>query len=514
MVLPWSSGRDGLRMRDPRSWRRAFFCAAAAILTASGLDSAWPNAFRCGVWRKQLLRPLAQPTQRLTAFQLKVKHGCSCSGPRSISAGNRARIAVCRTAGSDSDGSTSEGTPGLAEVLRRVASPGLLLAASLALAAGARGGCVSSAASVGACAVLGAALGQRTAFGRAMTGPVCAMALGVLASQIVPAQTAVLQLLQRLVVSLATPLLLLSCNLREVMGASTRRLLIAFVLGSFSTFLAATASCFLLRRPLLAACGDWENVSKVVAALAAKNIGSGMNFVAVSQALHMQPALVAASLAADSALGLAYFPVAASLTPSSGAEPLLAEDDSSDHSRRSRPSGNSWRAAAFTLLTAASIAIAAEAVALPGYSYIVSSAFAVALAVLPWGASLYPSGELLGWPLLYLYFASAGFTAGSVEATALAAYCPLLVFGVALYGFHLFFLLLGGRLLGLSRGELMVASSANIGGPATASSLAMAKGLQELSRPAVLVGTVGNAVGTPLGVLMFRALLAVGRGIG
>ena len=40
-----------------------------------------------------------------------------------------------------------------------------------------------------------------------------------------------------------------------------------------------------------------------------------MNFIAVAQALHMRPLIVAASLAVDSALGIVYFPLAASLTP-------------------------------------------------------------------------------------------------------------------------------------------------------------------------------------------------------
>lgn len=45
-------------------------------------------------------------------------------------------------------------------------------------------------------------------------------------------------------------------------------------------------------------------------------------------------------------------------------------------------------------------------------------------------------------------------------------------FGILLYMLHLLLLLVFGRLVGLQRQELLVASSANIGGPATASAWA------------------------------------------
>ena len=85
------------------------------------------------------------------------------------------------------------------------------------------------------------------------------------------------------------------------------------------------------------------------------------------------------------------------------------------------------------------------------------------------------AGDDLGKLVLYLYFASAGATGGSL-AGALPYAAALAPFLAVLYGTHLAFLLLvAGPAAGFGRRELLVASNANIGGPATAASLAAAQ---------------------------------------
>ena len=59
---------------------------------------------------------------------------------------------------------------------------------------------------------------------------------------------------------------------------------------------------------------------------------------------------------------------------------------------------------------------------------------------------------------------------------------------------------------------LLVASNANIGGPATASALATGNGWPSLVAPALLVGNAGYAIATPLAVLLHTALRALGLG--
>ena len=52
------------------------------------------------------------------------------------------------------------------------------------------------------------------------------------------------------------------------------------------------------------------------------------------------------------------------------------------------------------------------------------------------------------------------------------------------------------------KGEIILASNANIGGPTTAAGMAIAQGWSRLVGPCMLVGTLGYAIGTWLGILV------------
>ena len=90
----------------------------------------------------------------------------------------------------------------------------------------------------------------------------------------------------------------------------------------------------------------------------------------------------------------------------------------------------------------------------------------------------------------------------------------LLALLLILYAVHLTIVLGGGALLrrrtGLARffgtPLLLIASNANIGGPATASALAVGNGWPSLVTPALLVGNLGFAIATPLSLLLHAAL--------
>ncbi|TWH81405.1 uncharacterized protein DUF819 [Sedimentibacter saalensis] len=64
-----------------------------------------------------------------------------------------------------------------------------------------------------------------------------------------------------------------------------------------------------------------------------------------------------------------------------------------------------------------------------------------------------------------------------------------------------------GKLLNYSVEEIIIASNANIGGPTTATAMAISKGWTDLVAPAMLVGVFGYGVGTYLGIIVGNLLL-------
>ena len=110
----------------------------------------------------------------------------------------------------------------------------------------------------------------------------------------------------------------------------------------------------------------------------------------------------------------------------------------------------------------------------------------------------------LGVVLMQVFFATIG--AGAHVGTVVRVGAALFVFAAVILAVHLVVLLLVGRLLGADLVELVVASNANMGGPATAAAMAVARGWRALVIPAVLCGTLGYAVATFIGVAVGRVL--------
>ena len=125
-------------------------------------------------------------------------------------------------------------------------------------------------------------------------------------------------------------------------------------------------------------------------------------------------------------------------------------------------------------------------------------------------------GSEMGTIALYLFFATAGWAGGGLGAL-LAGGPVLLAFMLTLHATHLFVVVGLGRALRVGprvnalfcTPHLLVGSNANIGGPATAPVLAIGSGWPSLVTPAMLVGNVGYAIGTPLCLLLHAFLTQV-----
>ena len=393
-------------------------------------------------------------------------------------------------------------------------------------------------------AATGYRIGTTTAVGRIVTGPICAMALTFAAAGVgvLPTAGAGVSAAQGLAVRVATPLLLFSADLRAI-ATRAGRLVPSFFLGCVGTVLGTLAGVSLLRAPLVSAFGP--DGFKVVAALAAKNVGGGINFVAVAGALRLSGAPFAAALAADNLMALVYFPLCSYLgrkepdpfptadgggVDGGGAAALTAASPSTQPGASGGGGGGGGggaedEASVARLSSALAVGVAVMAVSRRlGFSLSYDLPIATALTVAAATAAprqlqpLAPAAERLGTLALYLFFATAGWVGGDLGMdTFLGGGAVLLAFLAVLYAVH-FAVVVGvaallrvplrraGNERALPLSMLLTASNANIGGPATACALAVGCGWDGLVTPALLVGNLGYAIATPLGFVLHRLM--------
>jgi len=369
---------------------------------------------------------------------------------------------------------------------------------------------------LGVCAAVGANA-ERTRAGRALSGPVVSMGLalalgtlGVLPDPSAHGYTGLMDALVRV----GTPLLLLDSNLSAVVrqgGAA----LPAFAVGALGTVAGGLAGALVAGPGLVDAVGA-QDAAKLASALVAKNVGSGVNFVAVATTTGMGADAFQLGYAADNIVGILYFlAVFAVGQRVNEKHPLPREEnglgDASKGTDAKSPTDAPPTASALATCLGGALLLSAVCGRVAPDAYLpLETAIVVAVAtLLPRAtAPLAAPGAALGGALLYLFFAAAGACGGGAAGALLARSPAVLLFSLTLVAVHLLTVYgLGRRLLGLDARALLVASNANVGGPATAASMAASLAWPALVAPGVLVGTLGLAVATFLGLALGPTLL-------
>lgn len=103
---------------------------------------------------------------------------------------------------------------------------------------------------------------------------------------------------------------------------------------------------------------------------------------------------------------------------------------------------------------------------------------------------------------LFLVALAAGADVGHMLDTGLTFF----VYASLLLLIHTAIVVLGARVFGLGLRNAIIGSTACVGGVTSAAAIASAKGWPDLIVPGVLAGTIGNAVGTLLGVSVWSFL--------
>ncbi len=347
---------------------------------------------------------------------------------------------------------------------------------------------------------------ERTRWGRSFSGAVLAIGGGFALSNagVLPASAPVYDVVWSHLVPLAIPLLLVRADLRRILREAGPMLL-AFALGAAGT-VAGTVVAFCLV-PL------GEEGYKLAGVFCATYIGGSINYVATAQALALRsPDLLAAGVAADNLVMTLYFLVLFGL-PSVAWLRRRYPQRARMTSQASPSEGTAAPITPLGLLSALTFAATAcaggfaiaGAAGVPEAGILALTGLAVLTATLfPRRLAALSGADELGVVLMQVFFATIG--AGAHVGTVLRVGPSLFVFAAVILAVHLAVLLLLGRLIRADLKELVVASNANIGGPATAAAMAVARGWRGLVIPAVLCGTLGYAVATFIGVAVGSAL--------
>mmetsp|Transcript_111401 Transcript_111401/g.322072 ORF Transcript_111401/g.322072 Transcript_111401/m.322072 type:complete len:364 (+) Transcript_111401:265-1356(+) len=347
-------------------------------------------------------------------------------------------------------------------------------------------------------------LGKRTKIGQLLGPPVTAMALMFAFASIGVTNsggTASAKSLQWIALNLATPLMLLGADLRDVLSRCGP-LFVSFIAASMATLLASMVGWQICGSLLIKAL-QTDGI-KIAAALLAKNIGGGINYIAVCKCLEASGPAVAAGLVVDNLFALIYFPATSAL---GAGKPDVEQVDGAIQEEpiaTQNPDSNKLVFDICQLLFASGVLlwlgerIGGASGALPCCT--VLTLIAAVVSPSRWLRPLQPLAEALGTSCLYLFIATVGASGIAIADSVKAAMIPLIIFLTCLYGIHFMILWVLQRLLPGNRSfvtqRLLVASSAAIGGPPTAVALAQANSWKSLIVPSLLVGNIGYAIAT------------------
>ncbi|OYY78191.1 MAG: hypothetical protein B7Y43_07195 [Sphingomonas sp. 28-62-20] len=361
---------------------------------------------------------------------------------------------------------------------------------------------------------------ERSRFGHYLPAPMTVLLFAMLLSNIgvLPTGGPVHDVAIKFIVPLALPLLLFKANLRQVVRGIDS-LLLPFVLATLAT-VAATLIAFLLV-PL------GPEGPAFAATNAAGLLGGSVNYVAVSRAENLSATGFAIGSAAFVVLFVPYLVILQWLPrqpwilrrfgpsrvldmPGQDAPPPDATPDKqpADASAEAGPLG-----LVVTLALAAAIAAVgarfSTAIGHSEYALLTITAVALALANIAPAPLARIRGETsIAMYILMIYFAFMGSTADASVLIAQAG--PLTWFIALIVILHLAFLLVAGWLLRLPLVELLLASNATVGGPATAAAYAETVGATALVTPAVLTGILGYATATFVSLALANLLRVIG----
>lgn len=370
-------------------------------------------------------------------------------------------------------------------------------------------------------AALSITLEQKYQWASKLSGPVLALVAMMFLSNIgvTPIESPVYDDVWGYIVPMAIPLLLFQCNIKKI-GRESGRLLVLFILSSLGTFAGVFIGFYLLY-PFM------PDLGIVSTMFAGTYVGGSVNFAAMADSFGASGELASAAVVADNLLMALYFFVLMAIPAirffrKKFPHPLLDQVEAGQNNGISaywQPKEISLKDISFDIAAAVTIVAVSSAVAdwftgaiptgnilcsilnsLLGNKYLVMTTLTMGCATLaPHIFGTAPGANEIGTFLIYIFFTVIGAPASIAklltESPLLLVYALIVVASnmVISFGF--------GKLFHFNLEEIILASNANIGGPTTATAMAISQGWGQLVGPIMLVGTLGYVLGNYYGIL-------------
>lgn len=350
-----------------------------------------------------------------------------------------------------------------------------------------------------------------------ISGAIMALIIALLLSNfnIIPLESKVYDDVWGYVVPIAIPLLLFQCDIKKIWKESGR-LAIIFLLSSVGTMLGAIVGFYLLREYI-------PTLNNIAGTMTASYIGGGVNFVAVQTALNLDKQLASALIVSDNLLMVLYFfvliiiptiPFFNKYFKREYRNDIKNMDDKKEVKRPITLEDVAFNFTISVLIVAVSFGFSDLILAEDrGYvinflanKYILLTSITVILATVfsTFFKKLIGSQEI-GTFLIYIFFAVIGIPASIksivVNSPLLLVFCAIMVIINMVITFAF------AKLFNFSLEEAILVSNANIGGPTTATAMAISKGWTKYVAPVMLVGTLGYVIGTYLGLILASSLI-------
>lgn len=350
-----------------------------------------------------------------------------------------------------------------------------------------------------------------------ISGAIMALIIALLLSNfnIIPLESKVYDDVWGYVVPIAIPLLLFQCDIKKIWKESGR-LAIIFLLSSVGTMLGAVVGFYLLREYI-------PTLNNIAGTMTASYIGGGVNFVAVQTALNLDKQLASALIVSDNLLMVLYFfvliiiptiPFFNKYFKREYRNDIKNMDDKKEVKRPITLEDVAFNFTISVLIVAVSFGFSDLILAEDrGYvinflanKYILLTSITVILATVfsTFFKKLIGSQEI-GTFLIYIFFAVIGIPASIksivVNSPLLLVFCAIMVIINMVVTFAF------AKLFNFSLEEAILVSNANIGGPTTATAMAISKGWTKYVAPVMLVGTLGYVIGTYAGLILASNLI-------